>query len=267
MGAIAITEPTGGCDAVGGMRTCAIREGDEYVMRGEKRFITGGARADFLLLYAITDPKAPPHKGMSAFIFPTDTKGFEVVKVFDTMERRGALQSYLRFNDCRIPKECLLGEENQGYKILMHRLNAERTVAAAESLGVARSAFEIATLYAAEREQFKQPIRMFEGVSFKVTKMYGKIEAARLLTLRAARAIDTRMRATKEASLERHYAADISEEVCWMAMQILGGIGYTREYPVERYYRDARVGQITAGSTEVQRFIIQREIYRALGYK
>jgi alkylation response protein AidB-like acyl-CoA dehydrogenase len=266
LGAIGITEPGGGSDAVGGMKTRARLEGDEYVINGEKRFITNGSRADFILLYAITNPEVRRREGMSAFIFPTDTEGFEVVKDYELMGRSGSVNSHLRFNDCRIPRENLLGQENRGFQVLMEGLNDERVFAASQYIGVARSAFEIATKYSAERMQFRKAIREFEGVSFKIADMYASIESGRLLVLRAARMIDAGVNPTKEVAAAKFFTADKCTEICAEAFQILGGIGYTTEYPLERYLRDIRIAQIGAGSSEIMRFLAQRELYKEIGY-
>ncbi|MGQ9723312.1 MAG: acyl-CoA dehydrogenase family protein [Candidatus Jordarchaeum sp.] len=247
------------------MRTRAKLDGDEYVINGEKRFITNGSRADFILLYAITNPEVSARKGMSAFIFPTDTEGFEVVKDYELMGRSGSVNSHLRFNNCRIPRENLLGPENKGFQVLMHGLNDERAFAASQYIGVARSAFEIAAKYSAMRMQFKRAIREFEGVSFKIAEMYASIEAGRLLVLRAARMIDAGLSPTKEVAVAKFFTADKSMEICAEALQVLGGIGYTKEYPLERYLRDIRIAQIGAGSSEIMRFLAQRELYREVG--
>jgi len=266
LGAIAITESTGGSDAVGGMKTRAKKEGDEYVINGEKRFITNGSKADYLLLYAITNPDVKTSHGMSAFIFPTKTKGFEVVKDYELMGRRGSVNSHLRFNNCRIPKENLLGTENKGVEILMSGLDGERVFAASQYMGISRSAYEVAAKYAAERMQFGRPLREFEGINFKISEMYANIESARLMLLRAARMIDAGVRATKEAAAAKFLGVDSAVKTCNEALQVLGGIGYTKEYPVERYLRDIRIGQLSAGSSEILRFLVQREIYREMGY-
>ncbi|MEM2144426.1 MAG: acyl-CoA dehydrogenase family protein [Candidatus Jordarchaeaceae archaeon] len=265
IGAIAMTEPGAGCDVVGGMRCTAEKSGDGYVINGEKRFITNGSKADYLLLYVKTNLNVKSHEGISAFIFPTDTKGFEVVKDYELLGRRGSKNSHLAFHDCWVPKECLLGEENKGFNILMSGLDGERVFATSQYLGIARSAFEIALKYAAQRMQFKRAIREFEGVSFKLAEMYANIEAARLLDLRAARMIDADRKATKEAAIAKFFTADMAVKTCAEAMQILGGIGYTKEYPVERYFRDVKIGQISAGSSEIMKFLIQRELFREIG--
>lgn len=265
LGAIAMTEPGAGCDVVGGMRCSAKRSGDGYVVNGEKRFITNGSKANFLLLYVITNPNVKANQGISAFIFPTDTEGYEVVKDYELMGRRGSKNSHLAFHDCWVPEICLLGEENKGFNILMSGLDGERVFATSQYMGIARSAFEVALKYAAERMQFRRAIREFEGISFKLSEMYADLEASRLLDFQAARMIDADHRATKEAAIAKFFTADRAVKVCLEAMQILGGIGYTKEYPVERYLRDAKIGQISAGSSEIMRFLAQRELFREIG--
>ncbi|MGQ9720010.1 MAG: acyl-CoA dehydrogenase family protein [Candidatus Jordarchaeum sp.] len=265
LGAIAMTEPGAGCDVVGGMRCTAKKSGDGYVINGEKRFITNGSKANFLLLYVKTNLDVKPNEGISAFIFPTDTKGYEVVKDYELMGRRGSKNSHLAFNDCWVPEICLLGEENKGFNILMSGLDGERVFATSQYMGIARSAFEIALKYAAERMQFRRAIREFEGVSFKLAEMYAHLEAARLLDLRAARMIDANRRATKEAAIAKFLTADAAVKICAEALQILGGIGYTKEYPIERYFRDVKIGQISAGSSEIMKFLTQRELFREIG--
>lgn len=265
LGAIAMTEPGAGCDVVGGMRCSAKKSGDGYIINGEKRFITNGSKADYLLLYVITNPNVKPNEGISAFIFPTNTEGFKVIKDYELMGRRGSKNSHLAFKDCWVPDICLLGQENKGFNILMSGLDGERVFAASQYMGIARSAFEIALKYSAERMQFKRAIREFEGVSFKLAEMYSLLEASRLLDLRAARMIDADRRATKEAAIAKFFAADAAVKICSEALQILGGIGYTKEYPIERYYRDVKIGQISAGSSEIMRFLTQRELFREIG--
>ncbi len=265
IGAIAMTEPGGGCDVVSGMQCSAKRNEDGYVINGEKRFITNGSKADFLLLYVKTNPDVKAREGISAFIFPTDTEGYEAVKDYELMGRRGSVNSHLSFRDCWVPEGCLLGEENKGFNILMSGLDGERVFATSQYIGLARSAFEVALKYSAERMQFRRPIRQFEGISFKLAEMYANIEAARLLDMRAARMIDANRRATKEAAIAKFFTADMTVKICSEALQVLGGIGYTKEYPVERFYRDAKIGQISAGSSEIMRFLTQRELFREIG--
>ncbi len=266
LGAIGITEPTGGSDAVGGMRTRAAPDGDGYTINGAKRFITSGSVADYLLLYTITNPEAKPSQGMSAFIVPTRTPGFRVVKDYELMGRRGSVNSHLEFRDMHLPRACLLGRENGGFDILMHGLDGERVLSGSTYLGVARSAYEVAAKYAAERVQFRKSLREFEGVSFKIAEMYAMLESGRVLLLRAARMMDAGQKATKEAAAAKFTACDHAVRICDEALQVAGGIGYTKEYPLERYLRDVRIARIGAGSSEILRFLVQREIYREMGY-
>jgi len=264
VGALGITEPDVGSD-VAGMKTRAERDGGDYLINGEKRFITNGSIADFLVIFAITNPEVHAHKGMSAFIVESSQSGFEVVKDFELMGMRGARVAHLRFNDLRVRGQNLLGRENEGFIVLMDELDSERTAIAAGMVGTARAAYEVAVKYSAERVQFDVPIKQFEGVSFKIADMAVKIEAARLLTLQAARLIDKGSKATKEAAIAKFYATEIAVEVTNEALQVLGGIGYSKEYPVERYARDARLMTIGGGTSEIMKYLIQREVYKEFG--
>ena len=264
IGAIGITEPSVGSDTAG-MKTRAVRDGDSWVIDGEKRFITNGSQADFILLFAITDPSVKAHKGMSTFIFDTTTPGFSVVKDYDLMGMRGLRVSHLKFEGTRIPASMLLGEENSGFKILMDELDTERTSLAAGAVGQSRTAFEEAVAHSAEREQFGRPIKMFEGVSFKLADMATKIDAARLLTLQAARRIDAGLPATRQGAQAKLFACDAAQEITYNAVQITGGDGYTKQNRTEQFSRDARLMPIGGGTAEIMQYIIQREIYRERG--
>lgn len=261
IGALGITEPLAGSD-VAGMRTHAVRRGSEYVINGEKRFITNGADADIITLFAITNPDTVARQGMSAFIFPTDTEGFKVEKVYGLMGMHGLRVAHLKFEDCRVSCENLIGGEGMGFQILMDELDTERVSIAGEMIGIARAAYAIALNYSTEREQFGKPISSFEGVSFKIADMATLLDAAELLTLRAARLIDLGMNASKESAMAKVFSVDHAFEICNYALQILGGIGYTTEYPLERYLRDVRIGMIGGGTSEIMKFLIQREIYK-----
>lgn len=270
LGAIGITEPSAGSDAIGGMKTTAIKteSGDAYILNGEKRFITNGSKADYILVYALTDPKsAKKSQAISAFIFSTKTPGFEVVKDFELAGRRGSINSYLRFNDCKVPAENLVGGpamEHKGVKILMTGLDGERCFTCSQYVGGARSAFEIATRYANKRMQFGKKIHELEGIGFKIAEMYAKLEASRLLMLRAARMLDAGLNATKEVSAAKFTSSTAQMEIAVEAMQIVGGIAYTKEFPLEMYFRDAKIGQIAAGTVEILKFLCEREIYSSL---
>ena len=265
IGAIGITEPAVGSDAAR-MKTRAVRDGDYYVIDGEKRFITNGSQADHILLFAITNPEVKAHKGMSTFIFDTTTPGFSVVKDYDLMGMRGLRVSHLKFEGARIPASMLLGEENGGFKILMDELDTERTSLAAGAVGQARAPFEEAVRHSVEREQFGRPIRGFEGVSFKLADMATKIDAARLLTLQAARRIDAGLPATRQAAMAKLFACDAAQEVTYDAIQITGGDGYTKQNRTEQFARDTRLMPIGGGTAEIMKYIIQREIYRERGH-
>ncbi|TFG04271.1 MAG: acyl-CoA dehydrogenase [Promethearchaeota archaeon] len=268
LGAIGITEPSAGSDAVGGMKMTAIKKGDKYILNGEKRYITNGSRADYILLYALTNPNAPKkHQGISAFIVDTQTPGFEPVKDFELAGRRGSVNSYLRFKNCEVLAENLVGGpemENKGLRIMMSGLDGERCFTCSQYVGIARTAFEIATKYANLRIQFEKRLRDFEGVSFKIAEMYAKLEAGRLLMLRAARMLDDGLNATKEVAAAKFTCANNQVAIALEAMQILGGIGYTKEFPLEQLLRDSKISQISAGTVEILKFLCQREIYSAL---
>ena len=261
IGAIGITEPNAGSD-VARMETRAVKDGDEWVINGEKRFITNGSVADYIVLFAITDPTVDPRKGMTAFIIDTKKPGFKVIKDFELMGMRGVRNTHFALEDYRIGEENILGGLNNGFRVLMDELDTERIEIAGEAVGYARGAFEIAVKYSMERVQFKRPIRKFEAISFRIADMATKIEAARLLALKAARMIDKGLKATKEASMAKLFATEMAFQVCDDALQILGGIGYTKETPVEKLLRDSRLMRIGGGTSEVQRFVIQREVYK-----
>jgi alkylation response protein AidB-like acyl-CoA dehydrogenase len=265
IGAIGITEPDVGSDTAG-MKTKAKLDGKNYVINGEKRFITNGSQADFLCVFAITNPNVHPHQGMSGLIVEKGMPGFTAVKDYELLGQHGAKVSQLKFENVRVPKENLIGKENEGFKVLMDELDRERVCIAAQALGYARTPFEAAIKYSNERAQFDKKIKSFEGVSFKIAEAAMKIEAAKLMTLEAARMLDKGLPATKQATMAKVYSTETAFEVASSALQILGGIGYTREYPVERMLRDSRLMMIGGGTAEVLRFLIQREVYKEFGY-
>ena len=264
LGALGITEPTGGSDAIGGMRTTAVRKGDKYIINGEKRFITNGSIAKFILLYCVTNPNVHRRNGISAIVFPTDTAGFEVTKDYELIGRKGCVNSHLRFENCEIPVENLIGGENEGVEVMLYGLDAERIFVGSQYLGISRSAYEVATKYSSLRKQFKRVLREFEGISFKIAEMYMKVEAGRLMLLRGARMIDQGLPATKEAAAAKCFVSDNAVHIVTEALQVLGGIGYTKEYPLERYFRDVKIAQIGGGTAEILRYLIQREVYKDL---
>ncbi|MFX0168090.1 MAG: acyl-CoA dehydrogenase family protein [Candidatus Hodarchaeota archaeon] len=263
IGALAITEPAVGSDTAG-METNAVwnERKNCWILNGEKRYITNGSIADQIVVFAITDPKVDSKSGMSAFIIETTWEGFSVEREFTLMGRSGVFNSHIKFNNMQIPKDNLLGKINQGFLILMDELDSERIGIAAEALGCMRKPFEIAVDYSTQRIQFDQPISRFEGVSFKIADMATKMRAARLLVVTAARMMEKGLACTKEATMAKLFATEVSIEVCDLAIQICGGAGYVKDYfPLEQYYRDARLGTIGGGTSEIMRFLIQREVY------
>ncbi|UCD02031.1 MAG: acyl-CoA/acyl-ACP dehydrogenase [Promethearchaeota archaeon] len=265
IGAIGITEPTGGSDAIGGMNLRAKKQGDHYVLNGEKCFITNGSCADYICLYAVTNDQVKRHKGITAFIFETDTSGFEVVKDYKHMGRRGQPNSLLRFNNCKVPVENVLYKENEGVEVLMFGLDGERTFTASQYIGLARSAFEIAYRYAQRRQQFGKPIYSFEGISFKISEMFMEIELNRIATAQIARMLDEGHYCRALVAALKTRNADAAVKISQEAIQVVGGLGYSEEYPLERYYRDAKIGQIAAGATEIMKYLISREMIRMWG--
>jgi len=263
IGAIGITEPNVGSDTAR-METHAekAKDGNGYILNGKKYFITNGSQADYLCVFAITDSTVNPKKGMTAFIVEKTMPGFTTVKDIDLMGMAGSRVSELSFKDVFSPEEHVMGGINNGFGILMDELDSERVAIAGECLGYARPALESAIKYSKERIQFKRPIKNFEGVSFKIADMAMDFEAARLLTLKAARAYDKGEKITKYAAMAKIYASEMALRVCDQALQILGGRGYEKEHKIERYYRDARLMTMGGGTVEILRFLTQREIYK-----
>ncbi|MGY5858866.1 MAG: acyl-CoA dehydrogenase family protein [Candidatus Thorarchaeota archaeon] len=261
IGCIGITEPDVGSDTAG-MKTQATKDGDDWILNGEKRFITNGSQADYMVAFAITDPDVKSKDGMSAFIVDTKADGFSVVQDHDLLGMKSARVSWLKLDNVRVPSEMVLGDIGQGFRILMDELDSERTAIAGEAIGYGRTPYELAVRYSTERHQFGRPIKAFEGVSFKVADMAMKLEAGRALTLTAARMYDRGQKITKEAAIAKLYTTEAALEITNDALQILGGVGYTTDYPVERFLRDARLMTIGGGTVEILRFLIQREVYK-----
>jgi acyl-CoA dehydrogenase len=255
----ALTEPNAGSD-VSGIQTTATRHGDDYVINGSKMFITNAGHASWLIVFASTDKDAG-RRGLSAFIVPTNTDGVVVEKHLDKMGQRATDTSALAFQDVKVPASNRLGEEGQGFKIAMQTLDHTRPGTAAGAVGVARAAFEHAVEYSKERVQFGQPVAMNQGVNFLVADMAAEIEAARLLVWQAAWLLDQGKRATLQSSYAKRFAADTAMKVTTDAVQIFGGYGYIKEYPVEKLMRDAKLFQIYEGTSQIQRLVIAREIY------
>ncbi len=260
LGAFGLTEPNAGTDAAG-QQTTAILDGDEYILNGSKIFITNGGQADVYIIMAMTD-KSKGNHGISAFIVEADTPGFSIGKIEDKLGIRGSATTELVFQNCRIPKENLLGEEGKGFKVAMSTLDGGRIGIAAQALGIAQGALDEAIQYIQEREQFGRPIAKFQGLQWMVADMATKVEAARFLVYRAAYNKSKGLPYSKEAAMAKLYAAEVSMEVTTKAVQLFGGYGYTKDYPVERMMRDAKITEIYEGTSEVQRMVIAASVIR-----
>ncbi|HZG15434.1 MAG TPA: acyl-CoA dehydrogenase [Candidatus Bathyarchaeia archaeon] len=260
MGAYCLTEPGSGSDSAG-MRTTAVKDGDHYILNGSKIFITNAGEAEIYIVFAVTDP-ALKHKGISAFIVEKGMEGFTMGKKEKKLGIRSSPTLAVNFEDVRVPKENLLGEEGQGFKIAMMTLDGGRNGIAAQALGIAQGAFEHATNYAKERVQFGKPISSLQAIQFKLADMATKIEAARLLTYQAAWLEDQGLPYGKASAMSKVFAGDIAMEVTTDAVQVFGGYGYTREYPVERFMRDAKITQIYEGTNEIQRVVISNYLLK-----
>ncbi|MFS0783890.1 acyl-CoA dehydrogenase [Bacillus sp. 1P06AnD] len=256
MGAYGLTEPGSGSDA-GGMRTTARREGDHYVLNGSKIFITNGGIADTYIVFALTDPESK-QKGTSAFIVESTFPGFSVGKKEKKMGIRSSPTTELVFEECIVPAENLLGKEGEGFKIAMMTLDGGRNGIAAQAVGIAQGALDAAVDYAKQREQFGKPISAQQGVAFKLADMATNIEAARLLTYQAAWLESQGLPYGKESAMSKLFAGDTAMKVTTEAVQVFGGYGYTKDYPVERFMRDAKITQIYEGTQEIQRLVISR---------
>ncbi|AZJ23407.1 acyl-CoA dehydrogenase [Bacillus wiedmannii] len=256
IGAYGLTEPSSGSDA-GGMRTTAKRDGDHYILNGSKIFITNGGIADIYVVFALTDPESK-QRGTSAFIVESDTPGFSVGKKESKLGIRSSPTTEIMFEDCRIPVENLLGEEGQGFKVAMQTLDGGRNGIAAQAVGIAQGALDASVEYARERHQFGKPIAAQQGIGFKLADMATDVEAARLLTYQAAWLESEGLPYGKESAMSKVFAGDTAMKVTTEAVQVFGGYGYTKDYPVERYMRDAKITQIYEGTQEIQRLVISR---------
>ncbi|MEE9612179.1 MAG: acyl-CoA dehydrogenase family protein, partial [Desulfatiglandales bacterium] len=238
---------------------------DGYTITGEKRYQASGGVAKVMLVYAITDTTVNPREGMSAFIIEKGSEGLHTARLFDTMGYRGLeVVSEMVFSKVKVPKENLLGNEGDGWKMIISMLNGERTIVSGSFIGSAQACLEIAARYSNERVAFHKPIRKWEGVNYKIADMAATIESARFLSLQAARMIDRGLDATKEAAMAKLVATEGAFRVANDAMQIMGGVGYTSDYSIERHFRDARNGLFVAGTSEMMRLVIQRETYKEI---
>ncbi|OEH93231.1 acyl-CoA dehydrogenase [Bacillus solimangrovi] len=256
IGAYGLTEPGSGSDA-GGMKTTAIVDGDDYILNGSKIFITNGGIADIYVVFAVTDPTSK-HKGVSAFIVESDFPGFSVGKKEKKLGIRSSPTTEIIFDNCRVPKENLLGNLGEGFKVAMMTLDGGRNGIAAQAVGIAQGALDSSIEYAKERVQFGKPISAQQGIGFKLADMATTVEASRLLTYQAAWRESEGLPYGKESAMSKLLAGDTAMKVTTEAVQVFGGYGYTKDYPVERYMRDAKITQIYEGTNEIQRLVISR---------
>jgi butyryl-CoA dehydrogenase len=254
----ALTEPNAGSDAAS-VQTTAVLKGDEWVINGTKQFITTGDIADVVVVMAKTD-KEKGAKGISAIIVEKDTKGFKIGQLEDKLGLRGSKTAELIFEDCHVPKENLIGEKNLGFIGAMNILDRGRTAIGAMSVGIARGALEDSIEYAVQRQQFGRPISKFQAIKWMISDMATEVDAARLLVYRAAFLEDRNLPYGKEAAMAKLFASEIAMRATSKAIQIFGGYGYTREYPVEKYFRDVKLCQIGEGTSEVQRIVISKKL-------
>ncbi len=260
LGGFALTEPGAGSDA-SAVSTTAVRDGDSYVLNGVKTFITSGSEARLLHVFATVD-RSKGVRGITGFVVDTQRPGFRVDSIEKKMGMRASRTAQLSFEDYRLPAEDRLGEEGEGFKIAMITLDAGRIGIAAQAVGIARAAYEAARSYARQRVQFGRPIAELQAVQFMLANMATEIEAARLLIVDAALKKDRGERHTKEAAMAKLFATEMASRVCDMALQIHGGYGYSRDYPVERYLRDARVTRIYEGTSEIMQVVIAGQLLR-----
>ncbi|MFM0605453.1 acyl-CoA dehydrogenase family protein [Paraburkholderia sediminicola] len=256
LGAFCLTEPQAGSDA-SALLTTATRDGDTYVLNGVKQFITSGKNGNVAIVMAVTD-KAAGKRGISAFIVPTDTKGYVVARVEEKLGQHSSDTAQIIFEDCRVPAANLIGAEGEGYRIALSGLEGGRIGIAAQSVGMARAAFEAALSYAKERESFGQPLFSHQAVQFRLADMATQLEAARQLIWHAASLKDAGQPCLTEAAMAKLFASEAAERICSAALQIHGGYGYLSDFPVERIYRDVRVCQIYEGTSDIQKILIAR---------
>jgi butyryl-CoA dehydrogenase len=269
LGCFGLTEPMSGSDAQH-MATRAEKKGDRYVLRGQKNFITNGPNADAIVVFAATDP-TKGSKGTSAFVIPRTAKGYLVEALDEKLGIKGSHSCTISFDECEVPEESRLGDEGSGFKIAMMTLDGGRIGIAAQALGIARAAYEAARAWSLERKAFGVPISQHQAIQFKLADMATEIDAARLLTLRAAYLADRGVRHSRESAMAKLYASEVAMRVTTQAIQVYGGYGYITDYPVERHFRDAKITEIYEGTSEIQRIVIAANVLKsgpfgALGY-
>ncbi|MEW6094143.1 MAG: acyl-CoA dehydrogenase family protein [Chloroflexota bacterium] len=262
-GSFALSEPGAGSDAAA-ITTSAVLDGDEWVLNGAKRFISSAPYAGVFLTWAVTDKSAPKGKGISCFLVEAGTKGLIVGRAEEKMGQHASSTNEVIFEDCRIPKEALLGKLNDGLRTAVKELPGGRVGIGSLALGVGLAAMDYATRYAKNRVQFGQEIVKFEAIQWMIADAYTELEAARLLLMQAAFRADQGRAFTKEAAMAKLFAAEAANRACYSAIQMMGGYGYSREFPLERYARDVRVTSIYEGTSEIQRMIIAKEILKSL---
>jgi len=263
-GGFALTEPSAGSDP-SDMRTTAVLDGDEWVVNGNKIFITSGEYAGCHVLWAVTDRNAPKGKGISTFVLEQGDPGFTVGRAEHKMGQRASSTNELIFDNCRFPKDRLMGTLNDGFRVAVAELTGGRIGIGSMALGIGLAAMDYATKYAKERVQFGHSIVNFQAIQWMIAERYTELEAARLLLLNAAYQKENTNFFARESSMAKYFATEAAERACRSAVQMLGGYGYTEEYPVERYTRDTRVASLYEGTNEIQRLIIARDIIRSLG--
>ncbi|MCW8904222.1 acyl-CoA dehydrogenase family protein [Sedimenticola sp.] len=258
LGCFCLTEPQAGSDA-SALKMRALRDGDEYVLNGTKQFITSGKYAQVAIVFAVTDPAAGK-KGISAFVVPTDNPGYKVANIEQKMGQHASDTAQIFFDECRIPADHLIGQEGEGYKIALSNLESGRIGIAAQCVGMARAAYQAALDYARERESFGTPIINHQAVAFRLADMATQLEAAHLMVMNAAVLRDVGQPCLKEACMAKLFASEAAEQICSAAIQVHGGYGYLKDFPVERIYRDVRISQIYEGTSDIQRIVISRAI-------
>ena len=261
LGCYCLTEPDSGSDA-GSLRTQARRQGDRWILNGSKVFVTNGVAADAAIIYAKTDPGAPSSKGISAFIVEKGFAGYHTGKIETKLGITSSGSVEIVLENCEVPEANVLGEVDGGFRIALHTLDGGRIGIAAQAVGIGQGAFDEALRYSKERKQFGVPISSHQAIQFYLADMATDLDAARLLTYRAARARDTQERYTLEASMAKLFASEAANRIAYKAVQIFGGYGYINEYPVERYFRDARICELYEGTSEIQRLVISGHILK-----
>jgi len=262
-GSFCLSEAGAGSDP-SGMQTRAVRDGDEWVLNGTKMWISSAEHAGLFVVWAVSDPTRPKGKGITCFLVERDTPGITIGKGERKMGQRGSSTNPVIFEDCRVPADAILGKPNDGFRIAIAELAGGRIGIGSLALGIATAAMDIACRYAGEREQFDTKITDFQGIQWKLADTYTELEASRLLLMNAAYRKESGQTFMKEAAMAKLYATESANRACYTALQFLGGAGYTEEYPIERYARDARVTTIYEGTSEVQRVIIARELLREI---